>query len=84
MISKDKEDKLVRIYFYICVDSSDKFKELQFYCERFSNNSESTFTDQEIMTLYLYTMHPEEHTNLPISSPVIACLTKAYWTPCPP
>ena len=49
MISRDKDDKLVRIYFYIC----DKFKELQFYCERFSNNNESAFTDQEMMTIYL-------------------------------
>ncbi len=58
MISKDKDDKLVRIYFYIC----DKFEELQFYCERFSNNCNPEFTDQEIMTICLYTMHHEGHT----------------------
>lgn len=52
MISRDKDDKLIRIYFYIC----DKFEELQFYCERFSNNNKPEFTDQEIMTIYLYTM----------------------------
>ena len=57
MISKDKDDKLIRIYFYIC----DKFEELQFYCERFSNNNKPEFTDQEIMTVYLYTMHHEGH-----------------------
>ncbi len=57
MISKDKDDKLVRIYFYIC----DKFEELQYYCERFSNNNKPEFTDQEIMTIYLYTMHHEGH-----------------------
>lgn len=60
MISKDKGDKLVRIYFYIC----DKFEELQFYCERFSNNNKPEFTDQEIMTVYLYTMHHEGHTKV--------------------
>lgn len=60
MISKDKDDKLVRIYFYIC----DKFEELQFYCERFSNNNKPEFTDQEIMTIYLYTMHHEGHTKV--------------------
>jgi hypothetical protein len=60
MISKDKDDKLVRIYFYIC----DKFEELQFYCERFSNNNKPEFTDQEIMTVYLYTMHHEGHTKV--------------------
>lgn len=57
MISKDKDDKLVRIYLFIC----DKFKELQFYCERFSNNNKPEFTDQEIMTIYLYVMHHEGH-----------------------
>jgi len=57
MISKDKDDKLVRIYFYIC----DKFEELQYYSERFSNNNNPEFTDQEIMTIYLYTMHHEGH-----------------------
>ena len=53
MISKDKDDKLVRIYCFIC----DNFKELEFYCERFSNNNKPDFTDQEIMTIYLYAMH---------------------------
>lgn len=60
MIFKDKDDKLVRIYFYIC----DKFEELQFYCERFSNNNDPEFTDQEIMTIYLYAMHHEGHTKI--------------------
>ncbi len=58
MIPKDKDDKLIRIYFYIC----DKFEELKFYCERFSNNCNPEFTDQEIMTIYLYIMHHEGHT----------------------
>lgn len=57
MIPKDKDDKLVNIYCFIC----DKFEELQFYCERFSNNDKPDFTDQEIMTVYLYTMHHEGH-----------------------
>jgi hypothetical protein len=57
MIFQDKDDKLIRIYFFIC----DKFEELQFYCERFSNNNSPEFTDQEIMTIYLYTMHHEGH-----------------------
>lgn len=57
MISKDKDDKLVRIYCFIC----DQFKELEFYCERFSNNNKPEFTDQEIMTIYLYTIHHEGH-----------------------
>lgn len=60
MISKDKDDKLVRIYFLIC----DKFDELQYYCERFSNNNKPEFTDQEIMTIYLFIMHHEGHTKV--------------------
>lgn len=57
MISKDKDYKLVRIYCFIC----DRFKDLEFYCERFSNNNKPIFTDQEIMTIYLYIMHHEGH-----------------------
>ena len=57
MISKDKGDKLVRIYFFIC----DKFEELKYYCERFSNNNQPELTDQEIMTIYLYVMHQQGH-----------------------
>jgi len=57
MISKDKDDKLVRIYCFVC----DHFEELQFYCERFSNNNKPIFSDQEVMTIYLYTMHHEGH-----------------------
>ena len=58
MISKDKDDKLIRIYFYIC----DKFEERQFYCDRLGNNNNQEFTYQEIMTIYLYTMHYEGQT----------------------
>lgn len=47
----------MRIYFLIC----DKFEELQFYCERFSNNNQPELTDQEIMTIYLYVMQYQEH-----------------------
>ena len=57
MISKDKECKLIKIYFYVC----EKFEEeLKFYCERFSNNNKPEFTDEEVMTVYLYVMHHEQ------------------------
>ncbi|MDA3905250.1 MAG: transposase [Bacteroidales bacterium] len=57
MISKDKECKLIEIYFYV----SEKFeKELKFYSERFSNNSKPEFSDEEVMTVYLYIMHHEQ------------------------
>jgi hypothetical protein len=60
MILKDKDDKLIRIYFLIC----DYYKELQYYCERFSNNNQPEFTDEEIMTIYLYVMQHEGHTKI--------------------
>lgn len=60
MILKDRDDKLIRIYFLIC----DYFNELQYYCERFSNNKQPEFTDQEIMTIYLYVMQHEGHTKI--------------------
>lgn len=60
MILKDKDDKLIRIYFLIC----DYYNELQYYCERFSNNKQPELTDQEIMTIYLYVMQHEGHTKI--------------------
>jgi hypothetical protein len=60
MIPKDKEHKLIRIYFLIC----EYYEELQFYCERFSNNKQPEFTDQEIMTIYLFVMQHEGHTKI--------------------
>ena len=35
-------------------------EELKYYCERFSNNNEPNFTDEEIMTIYLYVMRYEK------------------------
>ena len=58
MITKHNKDKLIEIYFYIC----EKFeKDLKYCCQRYSNNDEPEFTDQEAMTIYLYTVHQEEH-----------------------
>ncbi len=49
----DWKYKLVKIYDYIC----KKLEEcLQYECQRHSNNSEPEFTDQEIMTIYLFAM----------------------------
>ena len=57
MNTKEKEDKLIEIYFYVC----EKFEyDLKYCCQRFSNNNKPDFTDQEIMTIYLYTIHQEE------------------------
>jgi hypothetical protein len=57
MISKVKELKLISMYLYI----SDIYKcDLMYSCQRFSNNSTPEFTDEEIMTIYLYAMHIEQ------------------------
>lgn len=61
MISKVKSTKLVEIFFYV----SDAYeKELKFSCERFSNNSCPEFTDQEIMTVYLFCISQEHRTKI--------------------
>jgi hypothetical protein len=61
MISKAKSTKLVEIFFYV----SDAYeKELKFSCERFSNNSCPEFTDQEIMTVYLFCISQEQRTKI--------------------
>jgi Transposase DDE domain len=58
MISKVLATKLVEIYFYVC----EKFdKELKFSCQRFTNNNNPEFTDQEIMTIYLFVISQENH-----------------------
>ncbi len=57
MIPRDKALKLTAIYLYIC-NLHDK--KLQSACERFSNNSKPEFTDQELITVYLFVMHSEQ------------------------
>jgi len=49
--------KLIAIYLTI----SDLYEsDLQFVCQRFTNNSKPEFTDQEVITIYLYAMSQEE------------------------
>jgi len=57
MIPKVKEFKLIAIYLYICDIYESKLKSV---CERFSNNNHPDFTDQEVITIYLYVMHVEQ------------------------
>ncbi|WP_430933115.1 transposase [Saccharicrinis sp. 156] len=58
MILKDKDHNLIRIYDLVC----DYFQELQYYCERFSNNNKPEFTDQEVMTIYLFGIQYQGYT----------------------
>ena len=57
MISKDKIFKLIAIYLYICYLYE---KELKYLCQRFTNNDHPEFTDQEVITIYLFVMHVEQ------------------------
>jgi len=47
----------MQIYFYICKRFE---KDLKYCCKRYSNNDKQELTDQEIMTIYLYTIHEEQ------------------------
>jgi hypothetical protein len=58
MIPQRKELELIQIYMYIC-DLYDA--ELKYYCQRYSNNSKPLFTDQEIMTIYLFAGHCQKY-----------------------
>jgi hypothetical protein len=58
MIPKVLTRKLIEIYFYVC----EKYdKNLKFSCQRFTNNNNPEFTDQEIMTIYLFVISQENH-----------------------
>ena len=56
-MSDNKKVKLIAIYMYI---SELYEKELQYTCQRFSNNSSPEFTDAELMTVYLFAVSEEE------------------------
>ncbi|QZE12981.1 transposase [Halosquirtibacter laminarini] len=60
MIIKDKDFNLIKIYDLICY----YFDELRYYCERFSNNNSPCFTDQEVMTIYLFGVQYQEYTKI--------------------
>ncbi len=57
MITKIRELKLISIYLYIC-DLYDS--ELKYLCQSFSTNKEAEFTDQQVITIYLYVMQVQQ------------------------
>lgn len=57
MIPKAKALKLISIYLYICKLHNE---ELKCMTQRYTNNDKPVFTDQEIMTLYLFTVQQEK------------------------
>lgn len=57
MINQAKALKLIKIYDYVC----DKYENvLQYHCQRFTNNNRPGFTDQEVMTIYLFAVYEEQ------------------------
>lgn len=57
MINQTKALKLIKIYDYVC----EKYEqELKYSCERFSNNNQPVFTDQEVITIYLFSIYEEQ------------------------
>jgi hypothetical protein len=61
MIPEEKKLKLVALYLYICHMYDSELKSI---CKRFSNNNQPAFTDQEVLTIYLYVMHTEQRFKL--------------------
>lgn len=51
MILKDMHLILIKIRMYVCKQYEENLK---YYCQRYSNNSVPAFTDQEILTIYLF------------------------------
>ena len=52
-----KKIELIAIYMYI----NELYKmELQYVCQRFSNNSSPEFTDAELMTIYIFVMSDQK------------------------
>jgi hypothetical protein len=48
---------LIQIYEFVC----EKYEsELKYYCERLSNNCNPDFSDQEILTIYLFCVYEEQ------------------------
>ena len=64
MTPTDNKAKLVKIYCYVCEMYE---KKLKYYCQRFSHNINPELTDQEAITIYLYSMH----TILRLKNPVL-------------
>lgn len=61
MIPKDKASRLVKLYLTIC----DMYeRSLKYHCQRYSNNSKPLFSDEEILTIYLFVGHEQKYTRL--------------------
>jgi hypothetical protein len=50
MISNEKQLRLIQIYFFVC----EAYQACKHDVQRFSNNQRQNFTDEEVLTLYLF------------------------------
>ena len=57
----DWQDKRIHLYVYICQQYDQKH--LWFYTERMSNNDTPTFTDEAVLTIYLFGIM-QQHTQI--------------------
>lgn len=57
MINQTKAIKLIKIYQYVCNEYQEQ---LQFHCQRFSPNNNLEFTDQEVISIYLFSIYEEQ------------------------
>ncbi len=53
----NKEERLVALYLYVCRRYDT---ELGLHCQRFSNHHNPVFTDQEVITIFLFAMLEDE------------------------
>ena len=61
MIPRDKANRLIEIYMYIC----DMYEQsLKYHCQRYSNNSKPLFSDEEILTIYLFVGQEQKYTQV--------------------
>lgn len=56
-----KAIELIALYYYVC-ECYDE--ELRWHCQRFSNNSSQEITDEELLTIYLYSLMYEDKRRL--------------------
>lgn len=56
-----KSNKLIALYYYVCECYE---RELRWHCQRFSNNFTQNITDEELLTIYLYSLMYEDKRKL--------------------
>lgn len=59
MIPKDKANRPIKIYMYIC---NMYEQSLKYHYQRYSNNSKPLFSNEEILTIYFFVGHEQKYT----------------------